>query len=101
MADEIKTLLTEDFGVEFRPDQELFEQLCERINYLMAFEMESFLSMLYRLDISERKVRRAMDPANAEPPNVALARLIIDRQKARMETKRKYRQEPLSDWMDF
>ncbi len=80
---------------------QLIEIMSRRIEELLSGQFETLMSMMYRLDIDENSIRRALDPANPENPASSLARLIVDRQKRRMATKRKYRQPPLEDWIDF
>ena len=82
-------------------DEELLESLSDRIAHLLMYEMESFMTLMYRMDVSEKKVATALSPNQAEAPNVALAKLVIERQMERMATKKKYKQAPLNDWMDF
>ena len=47
------------------------------------------------LDIKEQLIRDALAPDASELANIALARLILQRQKDRIFTKLKYRQKPL------
>lgn len=75
--------------------------LSRRIEELMAGRLEELMSMMYRLDIEESKIRTALAPGNEENPATSLARLIVERQNQRMATKKKYKQNPLSDWLDF
>ena len=82
-------------------DEELLESLSDRIAHLLMYEMESFMTLMYRMDVSEKKVAAALSPNHSEAPNVALAKLVIERQMERMATKKKYKQAPLNDWMDF
>ncbi|NND05770.1 MAG: hypothetical protein HKN87_05275 [Saprospiraceae bacterium] len=99
-----KNLINSEFGLNLEdqpPDEELIKVLSDRIAYLLMHEMESFMTLMYRMDVSEKKVAAALSPTNQEAPNVALAKLIIQRQLDRMQTKSKYKQTPLKDWMDF
>ncbi|MDH3649607.1 MAG: hypothetical protein OEQ53_07980 [Saprospiraceae bacterium] len=97
--------ILQQFGLEPSSSQEndqlIFEQLADRIAYLMAYKMESLLSLLYRLDVAETKIKKALAPDNQVAPNVALANLIIERQQERMLTKAKYRSQPIQGWEDF
>jgi hypothetical protein len=54
--------------------------------------------LLYRLDVAEDKINRALMPGNSEDANIALARLVIDRQKKRIATKRAYREQHPTNW---
>lgn len=91
---ELQALLRRDFELEELPEgtseQELLDALADRIAGLLEYRLEYFFSLMYRLDVSEEKVREALQPGGEEPANVALARLVIQRQKERLQTRRKY-----------
>lgn len=82
-------------------DDQLIDFMSRRIEELMAGEFESLMSMMYRLDVDERKIRKALSPANPENPATSLARLIVLRQKKRMATKKKYQPPSIDDWIDI
>ncbi len=99
-----KALIMDQFELEQidpTDDEALLETLADRIASLLLSDMESFMSLMYRMDVSEKKVAAALSPDHDDPPNLTLAKLIIERQLLRMETKKKYRQQPLQDWIDF
>lgn len=81
-------------------DDQLIAFMSKRIEELMAREFESLMSMMYRLDVDEQEIRKALAPTNLENPATSLARLIVLRQKKRMATKRKYQPPEIDDWID-
>lgn len=97
-------LLAQDFAIEpgeteevrFTEDQ-LLQLLAEQIADMIDGKMEVLLSLMYRLDISERKVHQALAPGAPEPPHLGLARLVLERQKQRAFTKLHYRPPKLDD----
>lgn len=100
---ETRELIVRDFEVEAPEEeniseQELFDALADRIAWLIEYRMEFLLSLMYRMDISEAKVNEALSPASPEPANVALARLVLERQKERIRTKQQYKQDDLEGW---
>jgi hypothetical protein len=70
----------------------------ERVDELMAHDIELLLSYLYRLDVAERDVRQALKNQNETPANESIAKLIYDRQLKRLETRKKFRQKPIEGW---
>ncbi len=78
-------------------EEELLQMLADHIAGLIEHRLEYLLSMMYRLDIDERKVDRALSPYSEEPANLALARLVLERQKQRAFTKQHYKQKDLED----
>lgn len=79
-------------------EQELLDYLAEAIEYMIEHKMDFLLSLLYRLDVSERKINEALMPGNTEEANVALAKLVLERQKLRVATKQAYREKNPSNW---
>ena len=101
MSDEDLIRQQFDLEIDRAVDDEVLERLAERIDQLLAGDLENFMSMMYRLDVAENKIQAALSPDHDEAPGLALARLIIDRQLQRIHTKQIYRQQPLEDWFDF
>lgn len=94
-------LIRRDFDLEPMAEplteEQLFELLAEHIEWLIEHRLEWLLSLMYRLDIAEEKVRAALSPLAPEPPHRGLARLVLERQKQRVFTKQHYRPEELDD----
>ena len=99
---ETTALIVRDFELETpenpMSEAELLAYLANVIGYMIEKKLDYLLSLLYRLDVSESKINRALMPGNLEDANVALARLVIERQKQRIATKRAYRQQNPSNW---
>lgn len=99
---EITALIVRDFELA-DPNKPLDESamlayLSEVISYMIENKLDYLLSLLYRLDVDERKINRALLPGNPTPANEALAKLVWERQKQRVETKRLYREQNPSKW---
>jgi hypothetical protein len=86
----------------FITEEALEKALAERIFEMIAHDLEHLFSILYRLDVNERKVHAALQPDNYIPGNIAVARLIIARQKEKAATRLKYKQdvqdEEVEEW---
>ena len=82
---------------DYGDEADLLRRLVDHLDYLVDQRMEWLLSLMYRMDIDERRVRAALRPDAAEPANVGLARLILERQKQRLHTKKAYPPEDLGD----
>jgi hypothetical protein len=99
------TQIFKNFEVEI-PEEEINEEqminmLADRIAYMLEYQLEYLFSMMYRMDVSEKKVSEALHPMAEEPANVGLARLVIERQKERLFTKEHYKQVDLGDEEDL
>lgn len=76
-------------------EQELVLILSEKIADMLERQPEQLMSLLYRLDVLEEKIRPVMRPDAPESANIGLARLVVERQKQRIMTKRSVKTEPL------
>jgi hypothetical protein len=97
------SIIAANLGLEspeqYQSEEELTHLLAEKVEYMMEHEMELLLSWLYRMDISEQKVDQALHPTHPEPANIAIAGLLIDRQKQRIASKLKYKQPNTDNWI--
>lgn len=94
-------LIARDFGLQIgeepMTEEELFNLVADEVAYMIQHRLDFLLSLLYRLDVLEHKINMALSPLSTDPANIALAKLIIARQKERIFTKRQYQQEKLDD----
>ncbi len=94
-------LIQKDFGLELGDqtvdEENLLALLSDAVAHMIEYRLDFLLSLLYRLDVDEKKINMALSPLSGEPANVALARLILDRQKQRMHTKKHYGSVPPED----
>ena len=70
-------------------DEEAVLQLfTERVEDMMQHNLDLLLSSLYRLDVEEVDIQRALHLPDVTPAR-AIAKLILDRQKVRLKTKQR------------
>ena len=97
---ETRETITANFEIEAKKqpesEAELLEILARQIEWMMDSRTEFLFSLLYRHDVSERKIVAALAPEAAEPPHIGLAKLVLERQKERIEAKKRYK-SPDSD----
>jgi hypothetical protein len=74
--------------------EELEAMLAERVNTLIQRDFGALVQLLYRVDVSEAKLRNLLEANTGEDAAVLIAREMIERQWQKIETRRKYRQEP-------
>ena len=67
--------------------QELKKLLSEMINQLVSNNFSRLVSILYRLDISERKLKELLKTATDKSAGDIIAEMIIDRQIERIRTR--------------
>ena len=77
----------------------LHQVLSARIAEMLDFEMDLLFSTLYRLDVLEYKIKAVLSGNTGEGIAAGLARLVIERQKEKMITRKNAGGSP--DFKDF
>jgi hypothetical protein len=77
----------------------LLDMFTTRVEEMLKGDIDLLLSSLYRLDVEEYKIQRALRSPDV-PPARGIAKLIIDRQKEKLITRKKYGSEKKDkgDW---
>jgi hypothetical protein len=78
-------------------EETLVQLLATRIAEMLEQQPEQLMSMLYRLDVLEEKIRPVMRPDAEDPAHIGLAKLVVERQKQRIATKLSVKTAPLTD----
>ena len=103
--EEIKSIINTQFSAQAQKtelDSDFLRIVAERVAELMETNMELFFNHLYRMDIDERKIHQILqNPEESESVYLSIARVIIERQKKRIETKRKYKQKTIEGWDEY
>ncbi len=71
--------------------QEQWEELVNGINDLLVHQFDKLVGILYRLDVNETKLRRAIEEAKGTDAAKLIAELIIERQVEKIHSRKKYR----------
>lgn len=79
-------------------DEQMLAIISDRVAWFLENDKDLLLSYLYRLDIEESKIDKALSPADEDPAHIAIGKLILTRQKQRFESKTKYKVEPIQGW---
>jgi len=95
-------LIIRDFELGAAAEEELGEEelialLSPRIEWLLEYRTEFLFSLMYRLDVSEKKVDGALSPGAPEPAHIGLSRLVVERQKERIATRNAYPAKDLGE----
>ncbi len=73
---------------ETLPYDKLKEQLTERLIYMLHYEMEKLMGILYRIDVRERDVKAAFAQHNPKLIAPLLAIAIIERELEKAKSRR-------------
>ena len=77
--------------------EELEALLAERVNTMIQRNFGELVQMLYRVDVSETKLRTLLEENAGEDAATIIARLILERQWQKIETRRRYRRDVEGD----
>jgi hypothetical protein len=88
--------LNRAYGWELGPaeaPEALESLLAEKVNALINGNFDQLLQLLYRIDINEQRLRRLLVENEGGDAGKIIARLIVQRQWEKIESRRKYRQD--------
>ena len=78
-------------------EKALLELFTKRVEEMMRDDLGILLSSLYRLDVYEDKIQKALKSPTV-PAAEGIARLIIERQKEKILTRKKYSSDQKDKW---
>ncbi|MDP4264720.1 MAG: hypothetical protein Q8941_19490 [Bacteroidota bacterium] len=67
-------------------------QLIEKINDLLVNDFDKLISILYRMDVSEKKIKQLLKDNPAEDAAKLIASLVIERQAEKIKSRRQFKQ---------
>jgi hypothetical protein len=70
---------------------EIREKLLVLINEFINKDFQALIQLLYRIDVSEKKIRVYLNEKSKEDSASVLADLIIERQLQKIESRKKFR----------
>ena len=101
--DEIKVVVAELQKYELVPVclnytySQLLHDLSKEINFLITHNFPLLISLMYRLDISEKKVKVLLSQAGNTPAGEIIAALIIERQLQKIEARQSFKSNDVCD----
>lgn len=101
MNTDLIPVIRQSINIELLDDislEELKRKLAVHINHLIQSNFEKLVSLLYRIDISESKLKYLLQENKGEDAGNTIAELIIERQLQKIESRKKSRgNENISD----
>ena len=76
-----------------QPENEFREKLATYIQLLINEDFSKLISILYRLDISEYKLKNMLRENPAENAGLLIADLIIEREGQKIASRKQFRQQ--------
>lgn len=99
-SSDISKIIADDLEMhmpESLSDEDMLRHISHRVDKLLKADPDLLMSYLYRLDVEQIKIEAALE-TSVFPAHVTLANLIWERQKQRIESKLKYKQDPIEGW---
>lgn len=94
MSDFTKALnkISTDLDLSSKSEADLLEQLSTYLNELINRDFNAVVQILYRMDVSEIKVRQKLaNPLPGESAGSILAHLLIQRELEKMKWRERYK----------
>jgi len=77
--------------------EQLHRAIAAEINFLITSDFSRLISILYRLDISEKKLKDYLQLPGDTPAGKVIAEMIIERQLEKIESRRKFKNTRFCD----
>lgn len=92
---ELKALLIREFTIEIRGNtfDAIKTALIEKINDLILTDFQKLVNLLYRIDVSEVRLKQLLQENNDQDAARIIAELIIERQLQKIKIKRKFKSD--------
>ncbi len=78
-------------GNAYEAYEELFDQVVPHMDQLISSNRSKFLGILYRIDISDEQVKKAVDNNSSEPFSHIITDLIIRRELQKVVIRNHYK----------
>ena len=78
-------------GDSFQAYDELFQQIEPHINRLINSNQQKFMGILYRIDLSDHQIKKAMNKNTSESFSVVVSDLIIKRELQKVVIRNYYK----------
>lgn len=78
-------------GSSYNAYEELFEQIQPYIEKLISTNMHKFMGILYRIDLSEEQIKKAVNENQSESFSVIITDLVIKRELQKVVIRQQYK----------
>ena len=88
--------LSQEWGLTIQPkitEDDLVALLGTRINELIRNDLSHLITILYRIDVDEKKIRGMLASHPGSDAGLIIAHLVVERQKQRVRTRALFKQQ--------
>jgi len=92
MTQEIKSVIKKEFQVEIQGHDldSIKFNLVEKINELILSDFQKLVNILYRIDVSEAKLKQLLNEPAEQDAATIIASLIIERQQEKIRSRKQF-----------
>lgn len=69
----------------------LVKRIAEEVQYLIDYDLNKLWNLLYRIDVSEKKVKEVIETTPFNQHSLLIAQLILKRQQEKIISRQKYK----------
>ena len=92
--------LREDLLQEVKNENNLLVLVSQYVQELINKDFEHLLYLLYKIDIGENKVKKAILESSVDEAHLIIAKMILEREKEKIKTRKKYNtKSENNDWI--
>ncbi len=94
-ANELMKNVSREFNLQLQEQisaEQILSTLAERINQLITTDFNELLRILYRLDVSEPKLKQLLKEHPDADAGKLIAQLIVERQVQKQKSRQQFRQ---------
>lgn len=74
-------------------EETLLQLLAEKINDLIRNDFNKLLTLLYRIDIDERKLKAMLQEHSDKDAGMLIAVMVLERQKQKLASRKQFRED--------
>jgi hypothetical protein len=89
MEDLIKSGIEKEAGIVLASDWH--QQFVGHIRFLIDTDFEKLVYLLYRIDVSEQKIKELLDKKSTSDAGEIIANAIIERQKEKLDSRKRFK----------
>ena len=94
--EEITTYINKELAIDLPTNismEELVRQIAIEVNHLIDKNFQKLVGILYRMDVSEPKLKNLLANHPQADAGIIIAQLMIERQLQKMATRKQFRQK--------
>lgn len=94
MQPQLIAVLSNVFSLELAPaigEPELETILAQQVNHLIQHDFNRLVSILYRIDVSEQKLKQILKDNPDADAGLIIARMMIERQKQKISAREEFK----------